>query len=723
MTYAKLIDTKKCVGCKACQVICKEWNGLEGEETQLPEEGLGHTNPPRLSSQTYMLLTHHELDNPEAPGGFQTVFVKQQCMHCDEPACVSACPVTALEKTAEGPVVYDSDKCIGCRYCMLACPFGAISSDWKSLAPKVSKCTLCNDRLPFDSPTERNGVELTAEERKLSVAGHSMPACVQACPADALDFGDKDEMLAKARARIADGKGAYVDHIYGEKEAGGTSTLYLSAVPFSKLGLPDVGTESYPARSKAALAAVPPAVIGVGALLGGIYAWGQRKAAVAQAEAGAAQQIAPPIEFAPITGKFWTPTNVVLAALMVFGAWSFVARFVLGLGASTNLSNTWPWGLWIVFDLVWIAIAAGAFVTAGVVYVFRRKDLYSIGRAAVLVGLLSYSFVTVTLLADLGLPWHAWQLGIQHPEHSAMFEVSWCVSMYVTILALEFMPVVFERWSMPRLKERWIALAPWWTVVATSGFVWMLSRNVLWAGLTAVTFAILAWAFRTKPGEKPVPVMLAIAAVTLSCMHQSSLGSLYLLMPDKLDPAWWSPILPVLFLLSAVVAGLALVILCAMWAAKSWGRRIRMEQLTVIGQFAFWALLLYLVVRVGDLAFRGHLAHALTGPKAGLFAAEMVLGGLLPLLLLSSQRLRANTKTLFWAAAFACGGVVLNRTDVVVYALNPKGPIPMYEPQSYAPSLYEWGLSIGLLAATVFLFGLAARHMPVLVKDPQQPRP
>src|SRR5678815_3991341 len=120
-------------------------------------------------------------------------------------------------------------------------------------------------------------------------------------------------------------------------------------------------------------------------------------------------------------------------------------------------------------DRVWIAIAAGAFATAGIVYVFRRKDLYSIGRSAVLVGLLSYSFVTVTLLADLGLPWHFWQLGIQHPEHSAMFEVSWCVSMYVTILALEFMPVVFERWGMHRAMERWKKLAPLWVVVAVSG--------------------------------------------------------------------------------------------------------------------------------------------------------------------------------------------------------------------------------------------------------------
>ena len=713
MSYAKLIDTKKCVGCKACQVICKEWNGLEGVETELPTDELGLQNPPRLSSQTYMLLTHHEIDDPGAPGGFQTVFVKRQCMHCDEPACVSACPVSALEKTAEGPVVYDADKCIGCRYCMLACPFGAISSDWSSLKPKVSKCTLCSDRLPFDQPTERNGVALSAEEIELSTAGHSMPACVQACPADALDFGPKEEMLAKARDRIAAGNGAYVDHIWGEKEAGGTATLYLSAVPFEKLGLPDVGTESYPARSVPALAAVPPAVVAVGAFLGGVYAWGRRKAQVALAEAGGGHHV----EFARLERRFWTPTSVVLAALMAFGAFSFVVRFLRGLGGSPRLSDPWGGGLWIVFDLVWIAVAAGAFATAAVIYVLRRKDLYSLGRSAVLIGLLSYAFVTVTLVADLGLPWHFWQLAVQSPEHSAMFEVSWCVSLYVTILFLEFLPVVFERYGLHRAAERWKKLAPLWVVFAISLFVWLLSRNVLWTALAGGVFGALAWALRPREGENPVPVLLAIAAVTLSTMHQSSLGSLYLLVPDKLDPAWWSPVLPVWFFLSAVAAGLTAVILVAMWVAKAWGRRLRMEQLTVVGRFAFWALLAYGIVRLGDLGVRGRLAAAFTGDKAALFTAEILLGVAIPLVLLGTRRLRENPRTLFLGALLGCLGVVLNRTNVVVYALDLKGPIPQWSPESYSPSVYEWGLSLGLIAATVFLYGLAVRRMPILTRE------
>jgi len=235
-----------------------------------------------------------------------------------------------------------------------------------------------------------------------------------------------------------------------------------------------------------------------------------------------------------------------LLVLMAFGAISLVARFALGLGGSTHLSDTYAWGLWIVFDLVWIAVAAGAFATAGFIYVFQRKDLYSMGRSAVLMGLLSYSFVTVTLIADLGLPWHFYQLGLQAPEQSAMFEVSWCVGLYVTVLLLEFLPVPFERWGLHKAMDLWRRWSGAYVAFALTLFVYLLSRNLVYAALTAALFSFLAWAFRAQ-GKKAEPIMLAIAAVTLSTMHQSSLGSLFLLMPDKLAPQWWSPVLPVSF--------------------------------------------------------------------------------------------------------------------------------------------------------------------------------
>jgi formate dehydrogenase iron-sulfur subunit len=719
---ATLVDTTRCVGCRSCQVSCKQWNELEAEKTALDGKKGGLQNPTTLSASTYAVVTFSEVADAKAPGGLRYVMAKRQCMHCDDPACASACPVTAMHKTAEGPVVYDADKCIGCRYCMWACPFGVPTAEWDSLAPKISKCTMCHERCTGGSPAERNGVALTADEQKGLAARYATPACVKACPSDALVYGERGELLELARARIQASPGKYVDHIYGEKEAGGTAMLYLSAVPFEQLGFPAVGTESYPARSTVALGAVPPAVIAVGAGLGAAYAVSKRRAAVAkeEAEAKAARAAAKApkhddhhVEFAPLQRKLWTPANLFLAALMGFGLVSFGARFLLGLGATTNLSDTYAWGLWIVFDLVWIAVAAGAFATAGLIYVFQRKDLYSMGRTAVLMGLLSYSFVTVTLLADLGLPWHFYELALNAPKHSAMFEVSWCVGLYVTVLAFEFFPVPFERWGLAGAMAAWRKYSPGYVVLAMTLFVWLMSRNVFYAAGAFATFAFLAWAFRTKPGEKPVPVMLAIAAVTLSTMHQSSLGSLFLLMPDKLDPKWWSPIMPVAFFVSSIAAGLALMILVEMWIAKAWSRSLRTAQLAAMGKVAFFALLAYLALRLGDVAVRG----AFGGEHALAFAVEVGLGGLVALALLSTRGLRENPKVLAAGAFLAVGGIVLNRVNVVVGAMHLRGPAPQIAPAPYFPSVVEWGISIGLIAATIFLFGLGARLMPVLPRD------
>jgi len=495
--------------------------------------------------------------------------------------------------------------------------------------------------------------------------------------------------------------------------------LYLTPVPPQQIGLPAVGTESYPARSKVALGAVPPAVVGVGATLGAVYALGQRRAEVATAEAAPAAKAAAEhhVEFAPVPSKLWTPANLLLAAVMAFGGISFLARFALGLGRSTHLSDTWAWGLWIVFDLVWIAVAAGAFATAGLIYVFRRKDLYGMGRSAVLMGLLSYSFVTVTLLADLGLPWHFWQLGIQAPEHSAMFEVSWCVGLYVTILAFEFMPVPFAHLGLDRAMAAWKKWSPAWVVFAVTLFVWLMSRKVAYAGAAFAVFALLAWAFRTKPGEKPVPVMLAIAAVTLSTMHQSSLGSLFLLMPDKLSHLWWSPIMPVAFFLSSIAAGTALMVVVELWIAKGFRRAARMAELSAMGKVAFWSLAAYEALRVGDLVARGQLRAG--QPGLGLLAVELGLGGLVPLVLLGSAKLRARKDTLLAGALLATLGVVLNRVSVVALGMDLKGPMPQIAPVSYSPSAFEWGISAGLVAATIFIFGWGVRVLPVLPKEEQ----
>jgi formate dehydrogenase iron-sulfur subunit len=455
----------------------------------------------------------------------------------------------------------------------------------------------------------------------------------------------------------------------------------------------------------------------LGALLGASYAW-FRKRVQAVADGSAAARHAGGhghVEFEPLRQPLATPFNAALLVLVALGVLSLVVRFALGLGGRTNLSDTYPWGLWIVFDLVWIAVAAGAFVMAGVIYVFQRKELYGLGRTAVLMGLLSYSFVTVTLVADLGLPWNSWQLAVQAPHHSAMFEVSWCVGLYVTILLLEFLPVPFERWGLSRAAaflRRWNGA---YVTGAVTLFVWLLSRNPLYALVTAVIFGALAWNFRARDA-KAEPVMLAIAAVTLSTMHQSSLGSLYLLVPNLLAPQWWSPVMPVSFFLSSIAAGAGLVILVDLWIAKGWGRPVERARLAAVGRITFWALLVYLAFRLGEMAVRGQLAGAFSGRLGLAFAAEILLGGVLPLVLFARERLRRSPGALAVAALLAVLGVVYNRMNVVLFAMTFNGRMPWGAPESYAPSLVEWGVSVGLIAATILLFGLAARHMSVLAK-------
>ena len=203
MAKSYLIDTTQCVGCRSCQVSCKQWNDLPAEQTKLQTNNLGLQNPVTLSAKTLTVVTYKEVADTKAPGGLKYVFAKRQCMHCEDPACASACPSTAMRKSKEGPVTYDSSKCIGCRYCMLACPFGVPTAQWDTLAPKIRKCTMCSDR----------------------VAVGASPACAKACPAGAITWGEREQLLALAQKRITDNPKKYVPHIYGEHEAGGTGFL------------------------------------------------------------------------------------------------------------------------------------------------------------------------------------------------------------------------------------------------------------------------------------------------------------------------------------------------------------------------------------------------------------------------------------------------------------------------------------------------------------------
>jgi len=234
--YGVLVDTTKCVGCWWCYAACKHSHNLP--ETIKPKPD----NPPKLGSDVWTTLATRK-------EGSQWLYAKRQCMHCEYPACVTACPVGALQKTAEGPVIYDANKCFGCRYCMVACPFGVPDFEWEDPTPRVRKCDFCADRL----------------------AEGLVPACVDACPNGALKFGYRDELLAEARERIASAPKKYVDYIYGEKEAGGTSWLYITGSPIEKMGFPSLDSEPVTVNTQRAMGAVPPVLLGVAATMVGIY--------------------------------------------------------------------------------------------------------------------------------------------------------------------------------------------------------------------------------------------------------------------------------------------------------------------------------------------------------------------------------------------------------------------------------------------------------------------
>lgn len=422
------------------------------------------------------------------------------------------------------------------------------------------------------------------------------------------------------------------------------------------------------------------------------------------------------MHYEPIKGRLITPTMVLMVVLMLAGAAAFIARFALGLGPTTGLCDNYPWGLWIVFDLVWIALAGGAFVTAGIVYVFHAEQFHALARPAVWMGLLSYNFVVVTLLADLGLPWHFWQLAVQLPDHSAMYEVSWCVTLYVTILGLEFAPVLFERFGWEKLRRLWLKLSPIYTVLALALFVFLMSHKLWMAALALVVFAVIAWLTADSGRKLGVPILLIIAAVTFSTMHQSSLGSLFLLMPDKLSPLWWSPILPLLFFFSAVAAGLALVMLLDLAVSRFFARPYQWAMLARLGQVLFGALLLYYGLRLGDLTLRGAWGH-LAGLQGSLLLLEILLGGVLPIVLLAKFSWRERQGLLLAGILLTLFGVILNRLNIVLLGMNLPGTLPGGLVQTYTPSLVEWTLSISLIAAAVFFFAAGCKLLPILPKQ------
>jgi Ni/Fe-hydrogenase subunit HybB-like protein len=387
----------------------------------------------------------------------------------------------------------------------------------------------------------------------------------------------------------------------------------------------------------------------------------------------------------PVTEPFVTPTihfaswrqalrTLLMVAVLGTGTGVILLRFVFGLGAVTNLSDQFTWGLWISFDVMsGVALAAGGFVIAATVYIFRIKRFEPLARPAILTGLLGYLLVIVGLVVDLGRPYNIWRPLVHWQHHSVLWEVGFCVASYTTVLLIEFLPVILERLNQIESITRRLPTLPLYRLL------------------------------------KKVSIVFVILGVLLSTLHQSSLGSLWVLLPEKLSPLWYSLYLPVFFWISAVAVGLAMTIVESTLSSKAFKRGLELDLLADLAKAASVVLLIYLIARGADLIARGAWPLLFEpNVQAIAFWVEMGLGVIVPAILFAIKPLRHKPGTLFSGALMVVVfGVVLNRLNVGIVGMWP------YTGNIYFPSWMEIVVTITLVSFGVIAFGLAARYLPV----------
>jgi len=384
----------------------------------------------------------------------------------------------------------------------------------------------------------------------------------------------------------------------------------------------------------------------------------------------------------PVERRWLTPGVVVLLVLTGVGLCFALYRFVFGLGASTNLDQQHPWGIWIAIDVcTGVALSAGAFTTAALIHIFHREYFHAVSRPALLTGALGYTFVGLGLLVDLGRYYNIWHpmLPSMWQGNSVLFEVGICVMCYLTVLYVEFIPVVCDRFigdgSHPRLAR---------------------------------------YCDKTRHVVGKTMFLFIIAGVVLSCLHQSSLGNLMVIAPTKVNPLWYTPILPLLFLLSAIAVGFPMVIfesLCTAWALKL---KPELSVLSALAAYIPPLLGVYLAFKVGDLVIRGSWVHLTDGSvQSTMFIIEMVFGVIVPFVMLLPVRARREPRSLFIASTLIVLGVALNRINVFLVAYNPP-----YASRTYFPSVSEIAVTIGMISALVLVYRLAVTHLPVITHEP-----
>jgi Ni/Fe-hydrogenase subunit HybB-like protein len=344
-------------------------------------------------------------------------------------------------------------------------------------------------------------------------------------------------------------------------------------------------------------------------------------------------------------------------------------RYLMGLGVTTALSDRTPWGLWIGFDVMaGVALAAGGFVIAAAVHVFHLERYHAALRPAVLTAFLGYVAVVLGLLVDLGRPWNIWRMIVHWQPHSALFEVGWCVMLYLTVLTLEFAPVVAE------------------------GLRWQ---------------RVLAFLRRfTLP--------LVIVGIALSTLHQSSLGTLIVIAPNRVHPLWYSPLLPAIFLVSAVALGLAMVSSESIVSAWLFHREPEWDLVRGLTRAASVALALYLALRLGDLGVRGQLHHLTGGTLlAAWFVLELLVSAVVPLLLFTLPSARKHDRALAAGALLSVAGFVLHRINAGGLSHVPATG------EGYVPALTELAMSLGVVAAMALVFLFFVEHLRVWEHPPE----
>ncbi len=382
--------------------------------------------------------------------------------------------------------------------------------------------------------------------------------------------------------------------------------------------------------------------------------------------------------------KYFTPGVIVLSLIALNGLVFLAGRFLFGIGAVTNLNNQYPWGIWIGVDVAaGVALAAGGFTTAALGHVMHREKYHAIIRPALLTAMLGYTFVALGVSVDIGRWYYIWHPLVFWNGNSALFEVGICVIMYVTTLYIEFLPIVTERFiGNVRLKSFFSFLNK-----PLDKFLRILDK-----GLAKVMFFFI------------------ILGVVLSTLHQSSLGTLMIIAGPKMHPLWQTPILPLLFLLSAISVGFPMVIFESLIASKSLGLKPEMEVLSSLGRIVPPILGIYLAFKIGDIVIRGTFVYLLQfNVQSVMFIIEVLFGAIIPLRMFLSETVLKSKILLFIASSLVIFGVLLNRINNFIIAYHPP-----YSYGAYYPSVGELSVTIGFIALLVLAYRLIVINFPVI---------